>query len=75
MKVNITSMNASNGELDILLSSLSGVNNQVATPKEVLSIEASIKPFISLIWLGVIVLVTGFLIAAVRRTKESVVME
>lgn len=75
LKVSITSMNASNGEVDIVLSSLSGVNNQVATPKEVLSIEASIKPFISLIWLGVIVLVTGFLIAAVRRTKESVVME
>lgn len=40
-------------------------------PNEVLSIEASIKPFIGLVWMGVIVMVIGFIISTVRRTKES----
>lgn len=40
-------------------------------PKEVLSIEASIKPFVNLVWLGVIVMVIGFIVAASRRAKES----
>ena len=39
---------------------------------EVLSVEASIKPFISLVWIGVLVMVFGFIISATRRSKESV---
>ena len=72
MKVNIKSMNASNAEAELVFSSLDQSTQTQVVPKETLSVEASIKPFISLIWLGVIVLVTGFLIAAFRRTKESV---
>lgn len=72
LKVNIKSMNASNAEAELVFSSLDQSSQAQVIPKETLSIEASIKPFISLIWLGVIVLVTGFLTAAYRRTKESV---
>lgn len=73
LKVAIKSMNASSGEVELIFSAING-NNQVASvAKETLSIEASIKPFISLVWLGVLVLVAGFTIAAFRRTKESVV--
>ncbi|MCX7876850.1 MAG: cytochrome c biogenesis protein CcsA [Melioribacteraceae bacterium] len=70
----ITSMNASNSEIELSISSDSN-NNQSTIQKEVLSIEASIKPFISLIWIGVVVLVIGFSISAFRRTKESQVNE
>ncbi|MDP2039175.1 MAG: hypothetical protein Q8L04_17485, partial [Ignavibacteria bacterium] len=66
------SMNASNAEAELVFSSLDQSSQTQVVPKETLSIEASVKPFISLIWLGVIVLVTGFLTAAFRRTKESV---
>lgn len=41
--------------------------------KEVLSIEASIKPYINLVWFGVIFMVAGFFISIIRRLKESLV--
>lgn len=40
--------------------------------KEVLTIQASVKPFISLVWAGVLVAVFGFGVSVVRRLKESV---
>jgi cytochrome c-type biogenesis protein CcmF len=41
------------------------------TKQEVLSVTASIKPYISLVWIGVIVMVLGFFVAVARRLKES----
>jgi cytochrome c-type biogenesis protein CcmF len=38
---------------------------------EVLMVEASVKPFINLVWAGVIVLLIGFLITIVRRSLEA----
>lgn len=44
----------------------------VQKPKqEVLTVTASIKPYISLVWIGVIVMVVGFFVAVARRLKES----
>jgi cytochrome c-type biogenesis protein CcmF len=37
----------------------------------VLSISASIKPFISFVWLGVIIMCAGFAFSTVRRWKEN----
>jgi cytochrome c-type biogenesis protein CcmF len=71
LKISVTSMNASNAEVSLLFSSLS--KSSSSTPKETLTVEASIKPFISLVWIGVIVLVAGFIISAFRRSKESLV--
>ena len=43
-----------------------------ATPKgETLLVEASIKPFINLVWVGTITLVIGFFVTIVRRVTES----
>lgn len=39
--------------------------------EEVLSVTAAIKPYISLVWIGVIVMVLGFFVAVARRLKES----
>lgn len=39
--------------------------------QEVLVVNASIKPFVSLVWIGVLVLVIGFFISFSRRLKES----
>lgn len=70
--IEMTNLDAS-GILNLVLKTLSDVNDQqVVTAKtEVLSIEASIKPFINLIWSGVILMVIGFMIAVVKRTKET----
>lgn len=38
---------------------------------DVFIVEASIKPFINLVWSGVLILVLGFIITIVRRTQEA----
>jgi len=69
--IEMTNLDAS-GTISIVLNSLSGGEEETIEMKnEVLSIEASIKPFINLIWLGVILMALGFIIAAVKRTKET----
>jgi len=47
-------------------------DHAVEKPKEeVLFVTASIKPYISLVWIGVVVMALGFFIAVGRRLKES----
>ncbi len=72
LRIKLGSMDAS-GKVNLELSKISEAKNSLEKPKEVLTVEASIKPFISLVWLGVIVVVAGFLISAFRRSKESLV--
>ncbi len=43
----------------------------VAGEGDVLVAEASVKPFINLVWSGVIVLLVGFLVTIVRRSQEA----
>jgi cytochrome c-type biogenesis protein CcmF len=42
-----------------------------ATASEVLTISFSVKPFVSLVWIGVALTTIGFLMAAVRRFTEK----
>jgi cytochrome c-type biogenesis protein CcmF len=44
-----------------------------STPKkgETLVVEASIKPFINLVWMGTVTLVVGFLLTILRRVEEA----
>src|SRR5574338_1189 len=59
--------------IEVSITSSDGTNQQVVEkPKqEVLSVTASVKPYISLVWIGVIVMVLGFFVAVARRLKES----
>jgi cytochrome c biogenesis factor len=41
-------------------------------PKEFFVVDASVKPFINLVWSGVILLVAGFFVAIFRHLGESV---
>lgn len=70
LKLDMTNLDAS-GIVNLVLSNLSGDNESLEEPKEVLSVEASIKPFINLVWSGVLLMVAGFIISIVRRTKET----
>jgi len=38
---------------------------------ETLVVEASIKPFINLVWMGTVTLVVGFIVTIVRRVQEA----
>jgi cytochrome c-type biogenesis protein CcmF len=74
LKFELTSINAGSGQIELLISDIDGKNDSVSknVSKEVLTVDASIKPFISLVWIGVIFMVIGYIISAVRRSKESV---
>jgi cytochrome c biogenesis factor len=39
--------------------------------RETLVVEASLEPFISLVWVGIIVMLTGMIIARSRRTSDA----
>ena len=52
---------------------VNGVNNSSVSQdskKETLVVEASVKPFINLVWIGTVALIGGFLITIIRRIKE-----
>lgn len=71
--VNMTNLDAG-GQVSLVLSSLMNPGNQASAnqvKQEILTIDASIKPFINLVWAGVIVMVIGFFISVIKRTKES----
>ena len=60
------------GKIDLSISELDSKSiNTVKAPVQTLSIEASIKPFINLVWIGVIVMVIGFFVSVARRLRES----
>lgn len=71
-EISVVRVNASSGEVTLQLKDLDHADNSASiNQEEVLSIEASIKPFINLVWLGVIVMVAGFAMSAYRRTKDA----
>ena len=47
------------------------VSPESAADADILVAEASVKPFINLVWSGVIILVVGFLVTIVRRAREA----
>jgi cytochrome c-type biogenesis protein CcmF len=59
--------------IEVSISPLNETQQQIVEkPKqEVLTVTASIKPYISLVWIGVIVMFVGFFISVARRLKES----
>ena len=71
IKIQLTNLTAE--MIEVSISSLNESQQQVIEqPKqEVLTVTASIKPYISLVWIGVIVMVLGFFVAVARRLKES----
>ncbi|MCH8034132.1 MAG: cytochrome c biogenesis protein CcsA [Bacteroidetes bacterium] len=70
IKIKLINLTASN--VEIALSKIAEeIEEQIAQTQEVLYVSASIKPFISLVWIGVVVMVVGFFISVMRRLKES----
>jgi cytochrome c-type biogenesis protein CcmF len=75
MNLKIELENLAAGVIDIAFSNLDGSESQGNSVQkennEILSVTASIKPFVSLVWAGVAIMVIGFFIAMTRRLKES----
>jgi len=84
-KVEFTSFASEENDIKIDLVNLSAVNIEISLSKlndnsddhsshskqEILTVSASVKPFISLVWIGVAVMVFGFFISMTRRLQES----
>ena len=70
LKLQLTNLTAE--MIEVSITPLNEPQQVVEQPKqEILSVTASIKPYISLVWIGVIVMVLGFFVAVARRLKES----
>jgi cytochrome c biogenesis factor len=50
---------------------LSPISLEPAQP-EVLMVEASVKPFISVVWGGTVIMLVGFVLAIIKRMRETV---
>jgi len=73
LKIDLEKLSA--GVIDIAFSTLDGSESQGSSiptvGNEVLSVAASTKPFVSLVWVGVVIMVLGFFISMTRRLKDS----
>jgi len=60
-----------NSRVDIGVRDLRAAASDAGTQGDVLMAEASVKPFINLVWSGVIIVLVGFLVTIVRRGQEA----
>lgn len=67
LSLTVTEMDAS-GKIRL---SLSDMQSSAKRVQEVLSVEASIKPFVSFVWIGVFIAIAGYVISLVRRMREQ----
>lgn len=56
---------------EFTFSDLEGAAEHTVKAKEVLSVTASIKPFVNLVWLGILVMFIGFIFSTLRRLQEA----
>jgi len=71
LKIEVRKIDKTSRDAELFISKINGDNTTTNQPNEILSVTASIKPFISLVWAGVAIMVIGFFIAMTRRLKES----
>lgn len=70
LRIELVNLDAS-GIVNVKFEKLSDPNPIFNKIPPSLSVEVSTKPFIILVWLGVLFMVLGFIVAVIRRTKES----
>jgi cytochrome c-type biogenesis protein CcmF len=63
--------NKENSSVEIGYSDLSTQKTTNEGNRDILVAEASIKPYINLVWSGVVVLLVGFMVTIVRRAQEA----
>lgn len=68
VRFSVTNINAENKSILVKAEGIEGLPEE---PNEILLIEASIKPFINVLWIGTYVLTFGFMLSIYRRWKEQ----
>ena len=74
LKVEVKKIDPSSETAELILSKIENDNQVSVQPKQVLTVAASVKPFISFVWIGVVVMVVGFFVSVARRLKESMIV-
>ena len=67
LKIELKKINPSDETADIVMTKTNS-SAKTEAPK-----EASIKPFINFVWVGILIMVVGFFVSVARRLKESLV--
>lgn len=73
IKVQVQKIDPTTKQAVFIVSNIVNKTQVTTQPKEVLTITASIKPFISFVWIGVLVMFIGFFVSVARRLKESLI--
>jgi cytochrome c-type biogenesis protein CcmF len=73
LKIQLKKIDPSSQTAEFIVGKLKGETTVSKTPKEVLTVAASVKPFISLVWTGILIMVAGFFVAVSRRLRESLI--
>ena len=71
LRIEVRKIEQSNKDADIIISKITTEGTVSNQPTEILSVAASTKPFVSLVWVGVVIMVVGFFISMTRRLKDS----
>lgn len=69
LKINLLWLDAS-GSIKISAEDMNGEETTVAEAKDTFAVEVAIKPFISLVWLGVFFICLGSTLAGIKRLKK-----
>nr|HPN38604.1 cytochrome c-type biogenesis CcmF C-terminal domain-containing protein [Melioribacteraceae bacterium] len=70
LHIELTNLDAG-GTVAVKINKISAPSSVIVQATPTLSVEVSVKPFINLVWLGVILMVIGFTIAAFKRIGEE----
>jgi cytochrome c-type biogenesis protein CcmF len=71
IKISLTAMNADDKRIDLIFQGFSESKNAGHSHNEQLIIEFSQKPFMSILWLGTILMLIGTVIALIQSTKAA----
>jgi len=71
LSITFASLSADKGKATLVVSPYTVEKLPVPVKQEILAVNASVKPFINLVWGGTIILTIGFIVSIVRRGKES----
>lgn len=71
IKVQLQKIDPTSKNAKFIFSKLDEEKSASTKPQEILTISASTKPFVNLVWTGVLIMVFGFFISVARRLKES----
>ena len=73
LKIQLKKIDPASEKAEFIVSKIKAEKTAGQKSGEVLTVAASVKPFVSLVWTGILIMVLGFFVSVARRLKESFV--